>query len=142
LVACGRAARLRPSLLILGVAVAVAFFFAGAIFGLNGTQWRWWQYASWAASASVFVGSLAVVRVPLCQPEEITFASLSRAAPGAVLSAVSLIVMAEKYSDPYGGNLLWPHLLAALGLCGVLLAEAGLYLGLRPLASSDAAVAK
>jgi hypothetical protein len=40
------------------------------------------------------------------------------------LVAVSMTVMAKRYSDPYGGPLFWPHALAALALLGFLVAVA------------------
>ena len=36
------------------------------------------------------------------------------------------ILMGARYSDPYRGSLFWPHLLAVLAFCGLLLAVGAL----------------
>jgi NADH:ubiquinone oxidoreductase subunit 6 (subunit J) len=115
-----------------GLAIAMFLFFAGMIFGLNGKQWGWWVWASWAGALLVLfgavVGSLEIAGSPSgSERRGGAFAALS----GAVLVVGCLWLMAHRYSDPYSGDLFWPHALAVLALIGLALAVIGLLVSSR-----------
>jgi hypothetical protein len=99
---------------------------AGSIFGLNGGQWSWWRAASWAGALS-FVVTAAAVAFPRNRTRSEDPGVKGLAAAGVLLGlaviAISLIVMASRYSDPYSGPLLWPHALAVLSFAGLVVIE-------------------
>ena len=53
-------------------------------------------------------------------------AGVAGALLGAALLVSSLLLMAHSYSDPYSGDLFWPHALAVLALVGLALVVVGL----------------
>lgn len=109
-----------------GVVVAVGLVYLGAVFGLNGEQWRWWRWAATAAAGVVLVAALLPSRArSAVLPGRSRFAAVAGGAIGVALVAVSVTVMAERYSDPYSGPLFWPHALAAIAFLGLLIAVAG-----------------
>jgi hypothetical protein len=101
---------------------------AGFVFGLNGAQWSWWRVAAW-------VGALSFVLTAAAFPRDGNASAHPRlralAAPGVLLGlaviAISLVVMASRYSDPYGGSLLWPHALAVIAVAGLVGVELSLF---------------
>jgi peptidoglycan/LPS O-acetylase OafA/YrhL len=113
-----------------GVVVAVGLVYLGAVFGLNGEQWQWWRWAATAAAGVVLVAALLPSRArSAVLPGRSRFAAVAGGAIGVALVAVSLTVMAERYSDPYGGPLFWPHALAAIAFLGLLIAVVGVAMG-------------
>jgi hypothetical protein len=109
----------------LGVAAAIGLWVLGSIFGLNGHQWAWWRSAAYAESGLVLIlaslGSTSrVVPMPRFCPRVVA----AGAFVGAALVAVSVAVMARRYSDPYSGALFWPHALALVAFVGLALVAA------------------
>jgi hypothetical protein len=121
---------MRATTVAVGVVVAVGLVVLGGIFGLNGEQWRWWRWAATAGAVVVLVAALLPSRARLAV---VPGSSRSVAAAGGVLGvaliAVSLTVMAKRYSDPYSGPLVWPHALAAMGFFGLLIGVVSVALG-------------
>jgi hypothetical protein len=105
-----------------GAAAAVVLVALGGVFGLNGGQWGWWRDASWAAAVASLVLALRAargVRAPVARPRA---AHALGMLCGSIAAGASVGVMARRYSDPYGGPLLWPHVLAVVALAGVVVA--------------------
>jgi hypothetical protein len=105
-----------------GLAGAVAFVALAAVFDLNGGQWDWWRNASWAAAVASFVLALRAarrIRTPVARPRAAHALGLLG---GSIAAGVSVGVMARRYSDPYAGPLLWPHVLAVVAFAGVVVA--------------------
>ena len=112
------------------VFVALALYWIGSVFGLNGDQWMWWRTAAFAAAVLCLI--LAVFRSRVAafvnrKPRVV----LAGGFGGLLLLGGSLASMATRYSDPYAGPLLWPHILALVGLLGFAL------LGLSAIALSQ-----
>jgi drug/metabolite transporter (DMT)-like permease len=113
-----------------GILVAIGFLYLGAIFGLNGEQWGWWRWAATAGAGVVLVVALLPSRARWAVlPGGSRSAAAAGGALGAALVAVSLTVMAKRYSDPYDGPLFWPHALAAFAFLGFLIAVVSVALG-------------
>src|SRR3954454_330306 len=105
-----------------GVVLAVCLVYLGAIFGLNGEQWQWWRWAATAAAGLVLIAALLPSRARVAvMPGGSRSAAAVGGVLGAVLVAVSITMMAKRYSDPYSGPLFWPHALAALAFVGLLI---------------------
>src|SRR5262245_57336128 len=115
-----------PTLIALSSAVAIVLVVAGSIFGLHGEQWSWWRSASWAGA--LVVTGAAVLMAASCPTVGRRLRDIAWPAGvwlGTGLVAVGTAVMADRYGDPYGGPLLWPHALAVVALLGLLVADAG-----------------
>jgi hypothetical protein len=101
---------------------------AGFVFGLNGGQWSWWRVASW-------VGALSFVFTAVAFPRDGNGSAPSRLRPlataglllGLAVITISIAEMASRYSDPYGGSLLWPPALAVLAVGGLVVVELSLF---------------
>jgi hypothetical protein len=129
---CSRdAADVRATSLGLGIAAALGLWVLGSIFDLNGQQWGWWRSAAYAESGLVLLAASlrATSRVPL--PRSRPPAVVAGAFVGAALVALSVVVMARHYSDPYSGPLFWPHALAVIAFVGLTLVLVGVAAG-RP----------
>lgn len=116
----------RRSIAVAAIAGAVLLWVVGAIFGLNGDQWDWWQGASIAAILPlVLAASWLAYRAPrgLRRPDS---RHLFGAASGCLVIAGSAVAMARLYSDPYAGSLTWPHALACLAFAGFVIALGGI----------------
>jgi hypothetical protein len=61
-----------------------------------------------------------VVPMPRFRPRVVAAGAFA----GAALVAVSVAVMARRYSDPYSGALFWPHALALVAFVGLALVAA------------------
>lgn len=102
-----------------GLLGAVVLVVLAAVFDLNGGQWDWWRDASWAAAIASLVLALRAarrIRTPVARPRAAHALGLLG---GSTAVGVSVAVMARRYSDPYAGPLLWPHVLAVVALAGV-----------------------
>jgi hypothetical protein len=113
---------IRALVITFGLATAVALFALGLVFGLNGGQWAWWRDASWVAVVPALGLSLSGalgVRGRVRRPRLVHVLGMFG---GSIAVAVSVVVMARHYSDPYGGPLLWPHVLACVALSGLVVA--------------------
>jgi hypothetical protein len=113
----------RVRAVVVGLAWAVALFWVGGLFGLNGTQWDWWRGAAYAAAGltlvgSVFRSSIAAAAGRWSRPLVVGAIGVA----GAAILGASLAVMAVRYGDPYAGRLFWPHALAVFGGIGFALA--------------------
>jgi hypothetical protein len=51
---------------------------------------------------------------------------------GLAVVVVSVVIMARRYSEPYGGPLFWPHVLACLALAGFVVALTSVALTVAP----------
>jgi peptidoglycan/LPS O-acetylase OafA/YrhL len=102
---------------------ALALLVASAIFDLNGEQWNGWTQASRAAAVIAVVSALAIAR--MARRSTWRVAAAASVAAGLCLVVLALVVMAARYSDPYSGPLLWPHVLAALSLAGFVVLQGG-----------------
>ncbi len=102
-----------------GLAAAVAFVALAGVFDLNGGQWDWWRNASWVAAVASFVLALRAARRIRTRVARPRAAHVLVVLCGSTAVGVSVVVMAERYSDPYAGPLLWPHVLAVVALAGV-----------------------
>ena len=92
------------------LAVALCLFVAGAIFGLNGDQWAWWTWASWAGALLMIVAAgFGDMQIAGSGSRTDRPAGVVGALLGGALIAGSLGLMAHNYSDPYSGDLFWPH---------------------------------
>jgi len=101
-----------------GIAIALVELYIGAIFGLNGPNWDWWQGVMFALA--VLTLALAIgprVRVPHGR---------LLAAAGAVVAVAAAVVAGERFNDSYVGTQLWPRLLACIFGAGVAAAAIGL----------------
>jgi peptidoglycan/LPS O-acetylase OafA/YrhL len=108
--------------LLVGLIAAAALYWIGAVFGLNGDQWNWWRSAAFAGAGLCVVASLVRSKIAtLLNPERNAAAIATGGLAGMLLLALSITVMANRYSDPYSGPLFWPHTLALLGLLGLAL---------------------
>jgi peptidoglycan/LPS O-acetylase OafA/YrhL len=107
----------RAFAIVAGIAAAFVLYALGAIFFLNGSQWDWWGDACWVTA---FVALVLGAR-----------GRRGRSRPVAIVAGVAAVVgatvvMASRYSDPYGGPLLWPHTLAVVAFAGVVAVLAGM----------------
>jgi NADH:ubiquinone oxidoreductase subunit 6 (subunit J) len=120
------------AVLFCGLAVALFLVIAGAVFGLNGEQWAWWALASWLGALMVLVGA-AVKSLQLAASGSGSDNQVG--AIGALFGIALLIgclwLMSRRYSDPYSGDLFWPHALAVLAFVGLAVAVVALLLGGR-----------
>jgi hypothetical protein len=119
---------MRVLVAVLGAAGAFVLFWLGAVFGLNGDQWAWWDDASSIAACVTLVVALWIVfRLPgrALRPH---LPHLAGIVGGLAVVVVSVVIMARRYSDPYLGPLLWPHVLACLALAGFVVALASVAL--------------
>lgn len=118
----------RPSWAAVAAAffVAVVLTYVGELFGLNGTQWDWWQRGCFAGAA-VLVAAVVLHQRLQTAAQGLPRASFFVAAvSGVSLLAAALAMMSIRYSDPYSGSLFWPHTLALLGLLGFVIAGAAI----------------
>jgi cytosine/adenosine deaminase-related metal-dependent hydrolase len=102
-----------------GLVAAVVFVALAGVFDLNGGQWDWWRDASWAAAVASLVLAVRAalrVRTRVARPRAAHALGLLC---GSIAVGVSVDVMARRYSDPYAGPLLWPHVLAVVAFAGV-----------------------
>jgi hypothetical protein len=104
------------------VVAAIGLLMLGGIFGLNGEQWRWWRWAATACAGLVLIVALLGSKNRFTvNSRRSRFAIAAGGVVGTALVALSVVVMAERYSDPYSGPLFWPHVLAVTALIGLLL---------------------
>jgi hypothetical protein len=112
---------MRTSVAFVGAVVAGALLVVGFLFGLNGDQWDWWRWTSWAAALVVASGTVRIIRrrrpTVRLRRRELTIVIVAGLTAG-----TSIAVMANRFSDPYGGSLVWPHILACVALIGVVVA--------------------
>jgi hypothetical protein len=121
---------MRATTVAVGVVVAVGLVVLGGIFGLNGDQWHWWRWAATTGAIVVLVAALLPSRARLAvAPGSSRSAAAAGGVLGLALIAVSLTVMAKRYSDPYGGPLFWPHTLAAIAFLGLLITTVSVAMG-------------
>ena len=117
---------MRATVIGISLLAVVVLVPVGAIFGVNGGQWSWWRAASWAGALSLVL-TAAVVAFPRHRTASADPRVKGPAAAGVLLGlaviAISLTVMASRYSDPYSGPLLWPHVLAVVALAGLVVIE-------------------
>ena len=119
---------MRALVAVLGVAGAFVLYYLGVIFDVNGDPWAWWSYASTTAACATLVVALWIVlRLPgrVLRPH---LPHLAGMVGGLAVVVVSVVIMARRYSDPYDGPLLWPHILACLALAGFVVALASVAL--------------
>jgi hypothetical protein len=111
-----------------GLAFALLLVVAGAIFGLNGEQWAWWTVASWAGALVVLVGAAAKGLQIAGSGSGSGHIGAIGALIGTALPIGCLWLMSDRYSDPYNGDLFWPHALAVLAFVGLAVAVVALLL--------------
>jgi hypothetical protein len=117
-----RALTWRATSLSVGIAAAIGLWVLGSIFGLNGQQWAWWRWASYAEGGLVLlVASIRSVSRIEPVPRVGRPAVAAGGFAGALLLVLSVAVMAHRYSDPYSGSLFWPHALALTTFVGLTL---------------------
>jgi hypothetical protein len=103
---------------VAGLVGALILVYAGAVFALNGPQWDAWRWASLAAAVVLLVVGLRRAAVARAARNVRRTTLAAAAVLGATATVAALAVMRARYSDPYAGSLLWPRLLAVLGLAG------------------------
>jgi hypothetical protein len=115
----------RAQIVLVGSLAAVTLWFLGAVFDLNGAQWDWWSVGA-EESALLVVVLTAVTAVrrrgPLRRPLRRQVVAMLA---GASVVAASVAIMASRYSDPYAGPLLWPHVLAVVAAVGLAVVAVG-----------------
>ena len=110
-----------------GLAAAIGLLVLSALFGLNGEQWDWWAWASWAGAIVVVSGAaFGSMQLAASGPGRAERTGWAAGLFGAALVVVSLSLMAHVYSDPYSGDLFWPHALAVVAFIGLALLVASL----------------
>jgi hypothetical protein len=121
----------RVAVVTVGLTVAVILWALGSVFDLNGRQWNWWRDGSWICALLALALSVAIaVRMP-GSARRSTFAPIAGVLAGSCAAVASTIVMARRYSDPYDGPLLWPHVLACIASVGVAVVLAGVAVAVR-----------
>ena len=112
---------MRATAVVVGIPIAAGLFVLGSIFDLNGQQWGWWSGAARAGAGLVLIAAVFWSRLTRVTRKVggDRSAALAGGVSGAALVAVSVVVMARGYSDPYAGTLFWPHTLAVLAFIGL-----------------------
>ena len=107
---------------LLAMPTAVVLLALGQVFGLNGSQWDWWSSASFVAAVFVLCVPLLLNALSPAAQALGRGGLLVVAALGVAALTASVTIMSVRYSDPYAGRLLWPHLLAVSALAGFIAA--------------------
>ena len=95
--------------------VAVVLYWLGLLFGLNSSQWDWWEGGCIACAGLAFVLAGTSAR----PPRRVLRPPAAAGAAGLVAVGASTALMALRYSEPYAGPLLWPHVLACVAAVGL-----------------------
>jgi amino acid permease len=115
------------SRIVAGAVLALVLCVVGALFGLNGPTWDWWQDVAWGAAL------VTLVAVPLAGPvggrmptrmRRFRGLLLSLGTAGLVVLVATLAAMGAHFNDSYTGSLAWPRVLACVGSVGYVMALA------------------